>query len=193
MSSPASAASSTPLRLFVRPMSAFYIYFAQPVSWLILRVTIGGLLAIEGWPKIQAPLAMSGFVESIGFYPGWFWSPLLAVMQFFGGIAIAIGLFTRPIAFANAVMLAITYWFHFTHVYGDAFLTQAGIEALKSGQGLFTPAGLRRLVDGGAAFLKQVQHKAEFLSAIWTVGMLLFAGYGGGPLSVDRNILKKEF
>ena len=87
-------------------MRAFYTCFAQPVSWLILRITIGGLLTIEGWPKIQAPLAMSGFVESIGFYPGWFWSPLLAVMQFVGGIAIVIGLFTRPIAFANARMLS---------------------------------------------------------------------------------------
>jgi putative oxidoreductase len=174
-------------------MRAFYVWFAQPVSWLLLRVTVGGLLALEGWPKIQAPFAMSGFVESIGFWPGWFWSPLLAVMQFVGGIAIAIGLFTRPIAFANAVMLAITYWFHATHLYGDAFLTQAGVEALKSGQGLFTPAGLRRLADAGAAFLKQVQGKAELLSAIWTMAMLLFAGYGGGPLSVDRHILKKEF
>jgi putative oxidoreductase len=191
MSAPAPQSSSTPL--FVRPMRAFYVWFAQPVSWLLLRVTVGGLLALEGWPKIQAPFAMSGFVESIGFWPGWFWSPLLAVMQFVGGIAIAIGLFTRPIAFANAVMLAITYWFHATHLYGDAFLTQAGVEALKSGQGLFTPAGLRRLADAGAAFLKQVQGKAELLSAIWTMAMLLFAGYGGGPLSVDRHILKKEF
>jgi putative oxidoreductase len=95
-------------------------WVAQPVGWLLLRVLVGGLLVVEGWTKIQAPLAMSGFVESIGFYPGWFWSPLLAVMQFFGGMTIAIGLFTLPIAFANAVMLAITYWFHYTYVYGDA-------------------------------------------------------------------------
>ncbi len=45
----------------------------------------------------------------------------------------------------------------------------------------------------GALFLHQVQRKAEFLSAIWTVAVLMFAGYGGGPLSVDRNILKREF
>lgn len=52
---------------------------------------------------------------------------------------------------------------------------------------------MRRLADGGAAFLHQVQAKAEFLSAIWTVATLLFVGYGGGPISVDRNLLKKEF
>ena len=189
----ASSRENSDNQLLVRPLAGFYRCFAQPVGWLILRVFVGAGLIIEGWPKINAPFAMVGFVESIGFSPGWFWSPLLAGLQFFGGIALVIGLFTRPVAFANAVMLAITLWFHLTHPYGDAFLTQAGIDTLKSGGNLFTPAGLRRLADGGAFFLKQVQHKAEFLSAIWTVAVLLFAGYGGGPLSVDRNILKREF
>jgi len=181
-------------RLIIPPLGAFYEYFAQPLSWLILRVFVGGALILEGWPKIVAPFAQSGFVEGIGFYPGWFWSPLLAAMQFFGGMAILVGFLTRPIALANAVMLAITWWFHYAHPYGDAFLTQAGIDALKAGGNeLFTSAGMQRLADGGGAFLTQVQEKAEFLSAIWTVGVLLFAGYGGGPLSVDRNLLGKEF
>lgn len=181
------------VRLFFPSLTGFYKNVAQPLSWLVLRLFVGGALVVEGWPKIVAPFAQTGFVEGIGFYPGWFWSPLLAVMQFFGGMAIAAGLFTRPIALANAVMLAITWWFHYTHPYGDAFLTQAGIEALAAGgQDLFTPEGLQRLANGGGAFLTQVQHKAEFLSAIWTAGVLLFAGYGGGPLSVDR-MLRKEF
>lgn len=174
-------------------LTGFYENAAKPLSWLILRLFVGGALALEGWPKIIAPFAQTGFVESLGFHPGWFWSPLLAIMQFFGGIAIAAGLFTRPIALANAVMLAITWWFHYTHPYGDAFLTQAGIDALAAGgQGLFTPEGLQRLANGGGAFLTQVQHKAEFLSAIWTAGVLLFAGHGGGPISLDR-LLRREF
>ncbi|MBB5752756.1 DoxX family protein [Prosthecomicrobium pneumaticum] len=181
-------------RLFIPPLGRLYAGFAQPASWLALRLVVGGALALEGWPKIVAPLAQTGFVESIGFHPGWLWSPLLAAMQFFGGIAIALGLFTRPIALANAVMLAITYWFHVTHPYGDAFLTPAGIEALgAAGQTLFTPAGLARLADGGAGFLAQVQDKANMLSAIWTVATLVFAGYGGGPLSLDRLLVKREF
>lgn len=179
-------------RIIIKPLAGFYERAAQPLSWLILRVFVGGALVLEGWPKIIAPLAQSGFVESIGFYPGWFWSPLLAVMQFFGGLALMAGLLTRPIALANGLMLAITWWFHYTHPYGDAFLTQAGIEALTGEGGLFTPDGVRRLADGGRAFLGQVQHKAEFLSAIWAVATLLFAGWGGGPLSVDR-LLGREF
>ena len=181
-------------RLVIPALKSFYESIAQPLSWVVLRVFVGGALVLEGWPKILAPFAQTGFVESIGFYPGWFWSPLLAVMQFLGGLAIVAGFLTRPVALANGVMLAITWWFHYTHPYGDAFLTQAGIDALKAGtETLFTPDGLRRLADGGAAFLHQVQGKAEFLSAIWTVGVLFFAGHGGGPLSVDRNLLGKEF
>ncbi len=181
-------------RFYLPALAGFYENVAQPLSWVVLRVFVGGALAIEGWPKIMAPLAQTGFVESIGFFPGWFWSPLLAVLQFFGGFALALGLFTRPVALANGAMLAVTYWFHAANPYGDLFLTQAGVEALTAdGQDLFTVAAAARLADGGAFFLHQVQSKALFLSAIWTVAVLFFAGHGGGPLSIDRALLKKEF
>lgn len=184
---------SEPVRLIIPALGGFYRAFAQPAAWVALRVAVGAVLALEGWWKMTAPMAMTGFVESIGFYPGWFWSPFLAALQFFGGLAIVIGLFTRPVALANAVMLAITLWFHAVNPYGDAFLTQAGIEALTSNSELFTPQAMRRLADGGGQFLTQVQGKAEHLSLFWTLAMALFAAHGGGPLSVDRNILKKEF
>ncbi|MCZ7642167.1 MAG: DoxX family protein [Pseudorhodoplanes sp.] len=97
MTSPSCDGSDS--RLLVRPLGGFYRCFAQPVGWLILRVFVGAGLILEGWPKINAPFAMAGFVEGIGFYPGWFWSPLLAVLQFFGGIALVVGFLTRPVAF----------------------------------------------------------------------------------------------
>jgi putative oxidoreductase len=175
-------------------MGPFYDRVAQPLGWVGFRVLIGLALVYEGWPKIQAPLAQVGFVESLHFYPGWFWSPLLAIMQFVGGFAIAVGLFTRPIALANAVMLAITLWFHHANPYGVALLTQEGIALLKSGgQANFTAAGALRLTDGGHAFLEQVQEKAEMLSLIWTGGAAFFAAFGGGWWSLDRCYIKKEF
>lgn len=179
---------------FVLPfMAGFYEKVAQPMAWVGLRVLVGGLLVYEGWPKIIAPFAQSGFVESLHFYPGWLWSPLLAAMQFFGGFAIMAGILTRPVALANAVMLAITLWFHYTHPYGDSFLTPEGIAFLKDGGGqYFTEVAQMRLADGGTAFLKQVQEKAELLSLLWTGGALFFAAFGGGVWSVDRVLLKKE-
>ncbi|WP_280773601.1 DoxX family protein [Rhizobium sp. SG_E_25_P2] len=175
---------------FILPfMRNVYSDFAEPFAWTAFRIAIGGMLMIEGWPKIVAPLAQSGFVEGLGFYPGWLWSPVLAAMQFFGGLLIALGLLTRPLALANAVMLAITLWFHYSHPYGHAFLTQAGLDIVNAGgNGLFTAEGLQRLGDGGTKFLEQVQTKAELASLFWTGGAFLFAAFGGGRLSLDRFI-----
>ena len=180
--------------MWLPSMSGFYDNFAQPLAWVGLRVLTGGMLIYSGWPKIMAPMAQAGFVESLNFYPGWLWSPFLAAQQFFGGIAIVLGLFTRPIALANAVMLAITLWFHAVNRYGDAFLTPAGVEFMKAGGAeYFTSEATARLADGGARFLAQVQDKANLLSLLWTAAAAFFAAFGGGMWSVDRGILKKEF
>lgn len=174
-------------------LGGFYDRFAQPLAWVALRFAVGAMLVIEGYPKIMAPFAQVGFVEKLGFHPGWLWSPLLAGMQFFGGMFIAAGLLTRPIALANMVMLTITLWFHYANPYGHAFLTEGGIAALNTaGQTLFTPQGLARLKDGGTIFLEQVQTKAELASLFWTGGVALFAAFGGGYGSLDR-LLKKRF
>ncbi|MBD8686553.1 MULTISPECIES: DoxX family protein [unclassified Rhizobium] len=174
-------------------LSGFYDKFAQPLAWTAMRVAIGGMLVIEGYPKILAPFAQVGFVENLGFYPGWLWSPTLAGLQFFGGMFIALGLLTRPVALANMVMLAITLWFHFANPYGHALLTEAGMEALKAAdQTFFTPQGLRRLADGGTVFLEQVQTKAELASLFWTGGAALFAAFGGGYWSLDK-LFRKQF
>ena len=181
-------------RMWLPVMSGFYDGVAQPLAWVGLRILTGGLLAVSGWPKIMAPMAMTQFVENLYFYPGWFWSPFLAAIQFFGGIAIAVGLFTRPIALANAVMLAITLYFHAANPYGDRFLTDAGVEFMKTGGAeYFTPAAMQNLADGGGAFLGRVQEKAIWLSLFWTAAAAFFAAFGGGIWSVDRAIMKKEF
>ena len=181
-------------RMILPFMGGFYDAFAQPLAWVGFRALIGLMLVYESLGKVEAPLAQAGFVESIGFYPGWFWSPLLAYLQFVGGVAIAIGLLTRPFALANAAMLAITLWFHVAHPYGDVFLTASGMDFLKSGaQNVFTPAALSLFKDGGAAFLEQVQEKAELLSLLWTGGAAFLAAFGGGPWSVDRLLIKREF
>jgi putative oxidoreductase len=179
--------------LFFPFLAPFYDKVAQPMAWSIFRLAVGSMLIIEGWPKIMAPMAQVGFVQSLGFYPGWLWSPFLAGLQFFGGMFIAVGLFTRPIALANAVMLAITLWFHYSHPYPAIFLTPEGIDALKAASPFFTAAAAARLADGGAAFLAQVQDKAILASLFWTGGAFLSAAFGGGYLSLDRLLFKKQF
>lgn len=185
--------SSPEERLIIPALAPFYHCFAQPFGWAIFRLIIGALLIVEGWPKIMAPMAQSGFVESLGFYPGWIFSPLLSVMQVGGGLLIALGLLTRPVALINAVMLTITLWFHMTHPYGDAFLTAEGIAFLKNNPQYLTAEGQSSLLaDGGHAFLHQVQMKAQFNSTFWFAGAAIIAAFGGGRISLDR-LLRKEF
>ena len=180
-------------RLVLPFLAPVYEKFAEPVGWLGFRVTVGLSLVVAGWPKIVAPLAQSGFVESLGMYPGWFWSPLLAAMQFFGGMFIAVGLLTRPIALANAVMLLITLWFHAAHPYPEPFLTVEGISYLKANPDLLTPGAQAALLkDGGIVFGGRIQEKAIYASLFWAAGAALIAAFGGGYFSVDRK-LKKEF
>jgi putative oxidoreductase len=187
--------TSSPRERLVLPFIApLYHSFAQPMGWALFRLVIGGMLMVEGWPKITAPMAQVGFVENVlGWPAGWFFSPLLAIMQFVGGFLIAIGLLTRPVALVNAVMLAITLWFHIANPYGDAFLTAEGVAFLKENLQYLTAEGQRNLLaDGGAAFLHQVQSKAEFNSTFWAAGAALIAAFGGGRISTDR-LLGKEF
>lgn len=78
----------------------------------LLRVVAGLALVTHGASKIVNPFGAAGMVEGLGFYPGTFWSPLLSATEFFGGLMIAIGLFTRPAAFAATIVLLVTVWFH---------------------------------------------------------------------------------
>jgi putative oxidoreductase len=98
-------------RLIVPAVAPVYNSTHQIVE-TILRVAAGVLLVTHGYGKIMDPFRAVGMVESLGFYPGVFWSPLLAATEFFGGILIAIGLFTRPAAFAATIVLLVTVYFH---------------------------------------------------------------------------------
>lgn len=98
-------------RLIVPQVAPLYGASHEAVETL-LRVVAGLLLVTHGYGKIVNPFGAVGMVESLGFYPGVFWSPLLAATEFFGGILVAIGLFTRPAAFAAAIVLLVTVYFH---------------------------------------------------------------------------------
>ena len=78
----------------------------------VLRIAAGVALVTHGMGKIGDPFGSAGMVESLGFYPGAFWSLLLSCTEFFGGILIAIGFLTRPASLAAMFVLLVTVWFH---------------------------------------------------------------------------------
>ena len=108
----AERAASARLQTFYIPsLAPLYDRFSVRAETL-LRVVAGALLVTHGFPKILDPFGASGLVESIGFYPGAFWSPLLSVSEFFAGVCLTLGLFTRPAALVATVILLVTVYFH---------------------------------------------------------------------------------
>ena len=98
-------------RLIIPAFQGLYASAHEGVETL-LRVVAGVALVTHGLGKIGDPFGAAGMVESLGFYPGVFWSPLLSFTEFFGGILIALGLLTRPASFAALFVLLVTVWFH---------------------------------------------------------------------------------
>ncbi len=84
----------------------------SPVAETLLRLVTGGMLAVHGWPKILNPLGAAGIVERVGLQPVALWSILLSVTEFFGGLLVAIGLFTRPAALATLAQMLTVVYFH---------------------------------------------------------------------------------
>lgn len=98
-------------RLIIPGLAGLYARLGN-VAELVLRTVAGLALVTHGWPKIQDPMARIELVQSLGFYPGVFWSPMLAVTEFFGGILIAIGLLTRPAAVGAMIVLVMASYYH---------------------------------------------------------------------------------
>lgn len=96
---------------FIPALGRVYDRLDAPAE-AMLRIVAGLALVTHGAGKITDPFGAAGMVESLGFYPGALWSPLLAATEFFGGIFIAIGFLTRPSALAAAIVLIVTVYFH---------------------------------------------------------------------------------
>jgi putative oxidoreductase len=103
-------AEPRPLLPFLKPFHDFAI----PLAWPVIRIACGWNLAVHGWGKVsRGPQAFVKAFADIGFDPAlpWVWSAL--VIEFVGGIALMLGLFTRFFAAAAAIELAIItaiYW-----------------------------------------------------------------------------------
>lgn len=98
-------------RLIIPALGKVYSGLWETVE-TVLRVVTGVALVTHGYRKILDPFGATGLVESLGFYPGAFWSPLLSGTEFFGGLLVAIGLLTRPAALGGFVVLTVTAYYH---------------------------------------------------------------------------------
>ena len=123
------------------------------VAALILRLAIGGLFIIHGYPKLGAQQRKQGaeWMKSMGL-PGGF---ILfgGVVEFFGGIAILLGVFTSIIALLFALWMLSTTWLaagkmkkKFVGGYElDIILLLASLALAAIGSGIFSVDHLLRI------------------------------------------------
>jgi len=87
----------------------FWIYSAQAI--FILRVILGVHFVVHGWPKIKNLRETQEDFSAMGLKPGIIWGTVAAVLEFFGGLAIVLGILTQAVAlFIAAEMLVSTFW-----------------------------------------------------------------------------------
>lgn len=90
------------------------------VSETILRVVTGGMLVIHGAPKIVDPFRLTDLIAGTGLPAPALFSLGVAMIEFFGGIMLVLGLFTRVAALGAFVVLLNTTYFHWV-VFGEGF------------------------------------------------------------------------
>jgi putative oxidoreductase len=111
-------------KLIVPALGDIYGKFS-PYSWLIVRVTAGVLLIPHGYAKLftGALEGTAGYMDSIGLAPGIFWAWVIALLEFFGGIALAVGFLTRPVAAMVVGFMAVAAFY--VH-WGNGFFWNKG-------------------------------------------------------------------
>ena len=101
-----SATTSKP-RLLIPALQPFYDLIT-PLAWPLVRCAAGLILAVHGWGKVTkgAESYLPGFVK-MGFEPAIlvFW--VLLVIEFVGGICVAVGLMTRFWAAAITIEMLV--------------------------------------------------------------------------------------
>lgn len=137
---------------------------------LILRVPVGLILAAHGAQKLFGWFGGYGlegtgqWMASIGLEPGYLMALLAGSAEFFGGLALVLGLLTRPAALVSALtMLVAIFAVHFSN---GLFMSNNGYEYALTlfavtvaltlqGGGRFSLDGLLQRQMGGAGLNRQ--------------------------------------
>ncbi len=102
-----------PQKLFFPALRPLYA-FLEPLSWPLIRCACGLILAVHGWGKIsRGAETMAPTFAKLGYAHPVLLVYLLILVEFFGGIAIAAGLFTRFFAAALTIEMAVITFVHY--------------------------------------------------------------------------------
>lgn len=99
---------------------------------LILRVPVGLILAAHGAQKLfgwfggNGLAGTAGWLNSIGIEPGYLMAILAGGAEFFGGLALVLGLLTRPAALVAAFTMLVAIFS--VHIGNGLFADNGGYE-----------------------------------------------------------------
>jgi len=115
-------------RLYFPALGALYQPLWKLVE-LILRLAAGLILVPHGFWKLgylggPGLTGVGKFLDKFGYSPGGFWASVLTTVEIAGGILIAIGLFTRPVALIAFIEMVLIVQYHSR--YGWFFNVQGG-------------------------------------------------------------------
>ena len=119
----------------VRVMKMNYatiILKTQGIGQLLLRVPVGIILMAHGAQKLFGWFGGYGlegtgqWMESIGLAPGFLMTLLAGSAEFFGGLALIVGLLTRPAALVSAFTMIIAIFS--VHIQNGLFMNNNGYE-----------------------------------------------------------------
>ena len=84
------------------------------IAALLIRLGLGGIFAIHGYPKLKNPGASGQWLKSMGIPSGF--GLFAGVVELFGGIALILGIFTPIIAVLSALWMLSTTWLAATKI-----------------------------------------------------------------------------
>lgn len=122
--------NSPSTRLIVPALGGLYAGFSG-LSYPLIRFCAGLFLMPHGAQKLFGWFGGDingtiGFFSKIGLEPAMPLAYLVAIVEFFGGLAVAVGLLTRPAAIASAILLLVAaFQVHFANGY---FWNKGGYE-----------------------------------------------------------------
>lgn len=136
------------------------------VAGLILRLTLGTVFVAHGSQKLFGAFGgfgiegTGGFFESLGAAPGTFWAVVVGLVEFGGGIALALGLLTRPAAILIAVDMAVAA---LIYNFANGFFVETPTGGWEINLVLFAMCAAMALAGGGALSLDAlVQRRAAW-------------------------------
>jgi putative oxidoreductase len=104
---------ATKPRLLFPQLRGFYEW-AEPISYLLIRLTVGLMILPHGWPKLMQGVGATAAQALIrrGIQPAEPLAVALIILETVGGLCVALGLFTRFWAAAITVEMMVIVYHH---------------------------------------------------------------------------------